>query len=153
MCIRDRDNVEVQSTPMTTRIKELSVDDMFDLIKTMSESINNNFNEKFKEQSVKFNEKFDEVKNEIRKQNVSFDRRINEISIHCGNMQEQFVEAIDQAFDKQINRVSNIIDKLKMNTGVENSRAVSYTHLDVYKRQVLQLYRPNIKRNTSLIIT
>ena len=40
-------NVEIQSTPTTTRIKELSVDDVFNLIKTMSESINNNFDKKF----------------------------------------------------------------------------------------------------------
>ena len=51
-------------------------------------------------------------------------------SIHCENMQEQFLEAIDQVFDKQIARVDDIINKLKMNKvednyesnmGVENS--------------------------------
>ena len=37
-------NVAAQSTP-TTRIKELSMDDMFSLIKTMSENISSDLNE------------------------------------------------------------------------------------------------------------
>ena len=37
-------NVEAQSTPTTTRVKELSMDDMFNLIRTMFENINSNFN-------------------------------------------------------------------------------------------------------------
>ena len=36
--------IEAQSTPMTTRVKELSMDDMFNLIRTMSENISSNLN-------------------------------------------------------------------------------------------------------------
>ena len=72
---------------------------------------NNNLNAKFDEQSVKFNEKFDEVKNEIKRQNFNFDKQINEINARYENIQEQIVEAVS---------------------------AVSYTHLDVYKRQLLR---------------
>ena len=43
-------NVEAESTPITTRVREWSMDDMFNLIKTMSENINSNLNE-LKEQN------------------------------------------------------------------------------------------------------
>ena len=33
------DNVAAQSTPATTRVKELSMEDMFNLMKTMSENL------------------------------------------------------------------------------------------------------------------
>ena len=84
------DNVAAQSTPMTTRVKELSMDDMFNLIRTMSENINRNLNAKSEEQksdsNVKYdkidakfdkqssdcNEKFDEIRNEIKQQNFMF---------------------------------------------------------------------------------
>ena len=44
------ENVAAQSTPSTTRTKELSMDDLFNLIITMSENINRNVNAKFKEE-------------------------------------------------------------------------------------------------------
>ena len=83
-------NVEAQSTPMTARVKELSMDDMFNLIRTMSENINSNLNE-LKEQN----------KEQKSDSDVKYDK-------------------INAKFDE-------------MNT----QNAVSYTHLDVYKRQPL----------------
>ena len=55
MCIRDRSNVEAQSTP-TTRVKELSLDDIYNFMRTMNSNINVKFdvqNSKFNEQKVK----------------------------------------------------------------------------------------------------
>ena len=80
----------------------------------------------FSEQKNEFNE----VKNEIRKQNIIFDRRINEIDVRCTNMQEQVVEIVNEKFDAKINDLDD-----KINT-INETVTVSYTHLDVYKRQL-----------------
>ena len=87
-------NVSAQSTPSTTRVRELSMDDMFNLIKTMSENINSNLNVKFEEQQIdsnvkynKMNEKFDVQKNsfdsKLDGQNVKFDELKNQNNFGC----------------------------------------------------------------------
>ena len=47
-------NIAAQSTLSTTRTKVLSMDDLFNLIKTMSENINSNYKEQQIDSNVKF---------------------------------------------------------------------------------------------------
>ena len=57
--------VTANSTPVGNKV---SLDDMFQLMKSQSHELN-----------VKFDEKFNEMKNEIQRQNCHIDKRINEI--------------------------------------------------------------------------
>ena len=74
--------IEAQSTPMTTRVKELSMEDMFNFMKTISDNLSS-FNVKFDVQNSKFdeqNDKFD-IQNskfdEMTTQNVKFESNMN----------------------------------------------------------------------------
>ena len=73
MCIRD------SSTPVPT--KRTDENEIVKMMQTLFNIQNSKFDEKFNKHDVKFDEqsvKLDEIKNEIRKQNVNFDRQINE---------------------------------------------------------------------------
>ena len=82
-----------KSTPVVTNIKEkeYSIDDIFNLVKTMSENMVRNSD--FKEQDVKnesrfdeiknnFSEKLNEIRNEIKQQNVYINKSLKEVSEH-----------------------------------------------------------------------
>ena len=67
-------HIAAQSTPSTTQTKGLSMDDLFNLMKTMSENINSNHKEQQIDSNIKYNkmnDKFDELKNEIQEINKS----------------------------------------------------------------------------------
>ena len=87
------------STPMVTktREKELSLNDLFNLINNRFDMNNSNFNKKFDEQ----NTKFDELKTQIYEINKRFENTNEIIETSCNRLEP-----------------------------------VSYTHLDVYKRQI-----------------
>ena len=70
-------------------------------------------NNELREQSIKFDEKLDEMKNEIKEQNDNFDKHFEELNMKMNKVDD--------------NSKSREIDKVD---------TVSYTHLDVYKRQV-----------------
>ena len=51
---------------------------------------------------------------------------MNAINTRCDNIKEQILESVDEKIDKQIGEITLSIE------------TVSYTHLDVYKRQIVQ---------------
>ena len=168
------DNVSAQSTPSTTRVAELSMADIFNLMKTMSENLsgdinkmNSNFNNKFDIQNKNFDDKF-EIQNrkfdEMITQNVKFEsnmnKRLNEIDERFSTFKDQIVESINSSCEKKFDEMNKNLE-VKLNqilnkkvgdnvismTNINNVKiveevvltsedAVSYTHLDVYKRQV-----------------
>ena len=100
-------NAEAKSTPVVTKIKEkeLSMNDMFNLMQTMSENMNSNFNK----QSNDFNEKFDKINSRLDVNDTKIDKLsndINEQKIKCEqqnvkndtNFKEQNIK-----FEKSIN--------------------------------------------------
>ena len=89
----------------------LSLDDLFQLMKSQSHELN-----------VKFDEKFNEMKNEIKKQIFKFDKRIDEIEIRCDNIQKQTIETVNEKFNIKINNLDNRIDKINetVNETVQN---------------------------------
>ena len=98
----------IHSTPIPTKRVEKN-----DVIKMMRLLLD----EKFNEQNIKFDVKFDEVNKEIQRQNVNDDKRINEIEIHCDNIQKQ-TETINEQFHTKI---SNLDDKInQINETVQN---------------------------------
>ena len=115
-------NVAAQSTPTTTRAKELSMDDIFNLMKAMSENISSNLNElkeQNKEQKSDSDVKFHELKGDINNIDKKFDKRL------C-DMKQQSVK-LEGNINKHLNEMDECVNTIK---------AVSYTHLDVYKRQI-----------------
>ena len=136
-------NAGVKSTPIITKIKEkeLSISDLFNLI-----------NKRFDVNDIKFdvqNNKFDKLSsdvNELKEQNEKFDTKFNEqINNKLDDLNKRF--DVNDAKFKEINgkmteSQKNIDDKLnKINIKlIQQLETVSYTHLDVYKRQHFHLF-------------
>ena len=100
------ENVEHQSMPVQS--KTCDTDEMLKRLYSMIET-------KFDKASSEFDEQKNEIKEIKSNFNDKFDEvntKMNEINTRWDNMKEQIIESIDHVF------------------------AVSYTHLDVYKRQV-----------------
>ena len=109
-------NISAQSTPSTTRVRELSMDDMFNLIKTMYENISSDLNElkkQNKEQqidsNVKYNQMNDKFDSKLDGQNVKVDElknQINEINEHLNRTND--------IIDNNCNRLEQSIEKLSL---------------------------------------
>ena len=99
-------NVAAQSTP-TTRIKELSMDDLFNLIKTMSENINSNVNAKYKEQQIDSNIKYNEISARL---DDKFDRQSSELN----NRFDEIKTEIKSEFNCKFDVLKFNIDEVKM---------------------------------------
>ena len=89
--------IEAQSTPTTTRVKELSLDDLYNFMRTMNSNINVKFdvqNSEINEIKSNVNEKFDEIRDEIKQQNINFSKQVKEINTRCDSITEQILESI-----------------------------------------------------------
>ena len=132
------DKISANSTPRAVENK-ISLEDLFILIKTQNSVLK------------EIDEKFDSLENELKKQNnvrniklnqleEKLDKRINEIQLENKSRE---IDRLDKNKDK-VSGVENYdnINKSMMleNDCVNRSSAVSYTHLDVYKRQIVQYY-------------
>ena len=149
MCIRDRltsesnevsftdNNVAAQSTP-TTRVKELSMDDIFTLMKTMSENLSSDINKMNSSINVKLdvqkneiqeikssvNEKLDEQNNRFNEQNIKFDIQnssfnakldelkidINEVKIKCESNFNELKYELNKTLSHSLKSMNNRIE-------------------------------------------
>ena len=88
------------------------------------------------------------MRDEIKQQNFNFNKQMNEINTRCDSIKEQILESVNHKFDEQISEITEnleskinnvneqMTDQIKIQVEEQCVETVSYTHLDVYKRQV-----------------
>ena len=134
--------IEAQSTPKTTRVKELSLDDLYNFMRTMNSSINVKVdvqNSKFDEQ----NSKFDEMNTQNVKFEINMNKHLNEIDTHLNTVKEQILESISSSCEKKIdemyknlegnlNQIMNkkLGDNVIVKTNINNDKIVEDVVLD-----------------------
>ena len=84
-------NVEAESTPTTTRVRELSMDDIFNLMKTMSDNMNSNFNE--------VNSNISEINKCFDNANENFKSKFNELNAKQMKGLKNNVNEINKRFE------------------------------------------------------
>ena len=104
-------NVSAQSTPSTTRARELSMDDMFNLIKTMSENINSNLNAKFEEQQIDSNVKYNKINEKFDVQKNSFGSKFDELTNQIKEINKH-LESINEIVRTSLNKLEQSVEKL-----------------------------------------
>ena len=94
------------------------------------------------------NFKFDVQKSEIKEIQSSFKSGFNELKDEIKTGKDQLIKQCDKLITKldNLNLVESQLETQKVNSGTQqnavlNNNPVSYTHLDVYKRQVSGLYK------------
>ena len=110
------DNVAAQSTPMTTRVKELSMEDVFNFMKTISDNLSS-VNVKFDVQNSKFDEqnsKYDIMNTQIVKFESNMNKRMNEIDERFSTFKDQIVESINSSCEKKFDEMNKNLE-VKLN--------------------------------------
>ena len=126
-------NVSAQSTPSTTRVRELSMDDMFNLIKTMSENISSDLNElkkQNKEQQIDSNVKYNRMNEKFDVQKTSLDElknQINEINEHL-NQTNDIIENNCNRLEQSIEKLG---DKVISMTNINNDEIVELSLIHI----------------------
>ena len=118
--------------------------------------VNSNFN-KLEEQNNELKSEIHEQKlkcegnfNELKKQNNELKNDINEINKRLENTNEIFTSNVNK-LERNIERMGEWradIGKCKTSENNGDIAAVSYTHLDVYKRQLMPLLVPGLVQVT-----
>ena len=76
---------------------------------------------------------------------INMNKRLNEIDERLMKFKEQVIESVEEQIKSKVTQ----IDNMKVS---DSGSAVSYTHLDVYKRQVSLLNTPFSTILSSLLV-
>ena len=111
-----------------TKEKEMSMSDLFNLLSKRLDATDEKFESRFDVQNSNFNKKFDVQNNKFNELNKRFNSNDEKFEILSKEIREQNIQ-FQQSISVQFDHLSHVLDK-------RVDEPVSYTHLDVYKRQV-----------------